>query len=103
MAKPYRNLRKRIRVSPEARAEIAAHKAAMEDALRLAEIRELRGLTQAQLAEALEVTQRRVSSIEHQTDLYLSTLRDYVEMLGGELEVVAVFPEQRVPIVVTAG
>ncbi len=96
MAKPYRELRRRIRSDPEARAEIATYKAAMEDAVRLAQLRARRGLTQQQVADALQVTQRRVSSIERQSDLYLSTLKDYVEMLGGELELLAVFPESRV-------
>ncbi len=96
MAEPYRKLRKHIRSDPEAAAEIAVYKAAMEEAVRLADLRQKRGVTQQQLADALEVSQRRVSGIEHQSDLYLSTLKDYVEMLGGELELTAVFPEARV-------
>ncbi len=71
-----------IRSDTEAAGEIAVYKAAMEAAVRLADLRQQRGLTQQQLADALEVSQRRVSGIERQSDLYLSTLKDYVEMLG---------------------
>ena len=49
-------------------------------------------------ADALGVSQARVSSIERQSDLYLSTLKTYIGMLGGELELVAVFPDEHVKI-----
>jgi transcriptional regulator with XRE-family HTH domain len=66
--------------------------------LTLAEIRKAREMTQVQLAAALETTQPGVSQIERRTDLYVSTLRSYVEALGGRLEVTAVFPDGAVPI-----
>ncbi len=66
--------------------------------LTLAELRKARELTQTQLAAALETTQPGISMIEHRTDLYLSTLRSYVEALGGRLEILAVFPDAAVPI-----
>jgi len=50
------------------------------------------------LANALDTTQSGVSRIEHQTDLYLSTLRSYIEAMGGSLEVSAVFPDGKVLI-----
>ncbi len=62
----------------------------------LAELRRARALTQAQLASALNVSQAQVSRIEHQTDLYLSTLESYVAAMGGSLELVAVFDDARV-------
>ena len=62
----------------------------------LAEVRRARALTQAQLASALNVSQAQVSRIEHQTDLYLSTLESYVAAMGGSLELVAVFDDTRV-------
>jgi transcriptional regulator with XRE-family HTH domain len=65
---------------------------AMYDALPLAEIRKAREYTQAQLADELELPQGSVSKIENRTDLYLSTLRRYIEALGGELCIVAKFP-----------
>ena len=62
----------------------------------LAELRHARALTQAQLARALNVSQAQVSRIEHQADLYLSTLESYVAAMGGSLELVAVFDDARV-------
>jgi transcriptional regulator with XRE-family HTH domain len=59
----------------------------------LAQLRNARRLTQAQLAGALGVSQAQVSRVENQADLYLSTLRSYVQAMGGELELRAVFPD----------
>jgi transcriptional regulator with XRE-family HTH domain len=64
----------------------------------LAELRQAREMTQAQLGEALDLTQPGVSRIEHQTDLYLSTLRSYIAALGGQLEVIARFQNVEIPI-----
>jgi transcriptional regulator with XRE-family HTH domain len=57
----------------------------------LGELRKARALTQQQLARSLRVSQAQVSRIESQADLYLSTLRSYVEAMGGELELRVVF------------
>lgn len=57
----------------------------------LAELRRARAQTQQELAISLNVNQAWVSKLERQTDMYLSTLRGYVEALGGELEIVARF------------
>jgi predicted transcriptional regulator len=84
--------------SPEAAARIAAMKAEMVHEMSLAELRQARELTQTQLAAALETTQPGISRIEHQTDLYVSTLRSYVEALGGQLMVKAIFPDDEIPI-----
>lgn len=59
----------------------------------LSQLRHARRLTQNQLAAALGVSQAQVSRIENQADLYLSTLRSYVEAMGGELQLRAVFPD----------
>ncbi len=65
----------------------------MEDSLALAELRQSQGLTQREVAETLGVSQANISRIEHEEDVYLSTLRSYAEALGGRLEVNVVFPE----------
>lgn len=67
-------------------------KRAMLDAQRLSDMRAHRGMTQRGLADALKVSQANISRIEHEDDLYLSTLRGYVEALGGTLEISARFP-----------
>lgn len=64
-----------------------------ELALRLAETRKRLGVTQARLADDLEVSQANVSRIEKERDLKLSTIDGYVTALGGRLELRAVFPD----------
>lgn len=67
-------------------------------AMPLEELRKARRMTQVKLAETLGVNQSEVSKIEHRADLYLSTLSEYVEALGGQLEIRAVFPDSEVRI-----
>ena len=57
----------------------------------LTEIRKRAGLTQAEVAEAMGVSQQRVSAIENGSVAELSTLADYIRALGGELKVIADF------------
>jgi DNA-binding XRE family transcriptional regulator len=64
----------------------------------LEEIRRAREMTQLQLGEALGVHQSEISKIEHRTDICISTLIDYVEALGGHLEIRAIFPDREVHI-----
>ena len=61
----------------------------------LREVRELAGKNQVDVAAALEKAQSEISKIENREDWLLSTLRRYVEALGGELEVVAVLGDKR--------
>ena len=57
-----------------------------------------RGLSQKDLATALHVQQPTIARIEKRTDMYISTLRSHIEAMGGELEVIARFPEGTVRI-----
>lgn len=57
----------------------------------LAEMRRHAGLTQGEVAEAMGVTQQRVSAIESGSVAELATLADYIRALGGELKVIADF------------
>lgn len=68
------------------------------DRLSLAELRQARRFSQEVLAERLGARQASVSKLERRTDLHLSTLRAYVEALGGQLEVIARFPDGAMPI-----
>jgi transcriptional regulator with XRE-family HTH domain len=68
----------------------------------LAQLRQARRLTQTQLAGALGVSQAQVSRVENQADLYLSTLRSYVQAMGGELELRAVFPDEQAATITIA-
>lgn len=70
----------------------------LDRAVSLTELRRARDLTQTQVARALGATQPGVSAIEHRTDIHLSTLRSYVEALGGRLEITAVFADAMIPV-----
>ena len=69
--------------------------------LNLREVRRLRKLTQARLSKKLKIGQEGVSRIEKRSDLYISTLRSYVEGVGGKLKLVVELPDR--PPVVLAG
>jgi transcriptional regulator with XRE-family HTH domain len=62
-------------------------------AMPLDELRHAREITQQHLAELLGVNQAAVSRMERRTDMYVSTLRNFIEAMGGRLEVRAVFPD----------
>jgi DNA-binding XRE family transcriptional regulator len=64
----------------------------------LRELRKAHDLTQAQMAEQLGIDQGEVSRIEHRADLYVSTLRRYVEALGGRLHITATFGDSEAEI-----
>ena len=88
---------------PVDRANVNAHKKRMRDeigAFRLREIRESMAITQVELAERLNVSQNRVSRIEH-GDIdraQLDTLRRYVEAVGGTLRVEVVIGDDQILI-----
>jgi transcriptional regulator with XRE-family HTH domain len=64
----------------------------------LSEIRRLAGLTQEQFAESMGVKQPTLSQLESQDDMQISTLRRFVEALGGELEIFAALPTGRIAL-----
>ena len=83
----------RARMSPQAQAVSAARAEAMLLELELQALRKSRQVTQVDLAKAMQVEQAAVSKLEHRDDMYVSTLRSYVQALGGELKLVASFPD----------
>jgi len=71
--------------------------ATLADPMALTTLKDLRkraGQTQEELAAALGVGQDTISRLEKRSDMLLSTLRHYVESIGGELALVASFPDQ---------
>jgi DNA-binding XRE family transcriptional regulator len=100
--KPFSALAEKAKADPKRRARIEEYSHAIRDAMALAELRAERKMTQHAVAETLRVSQPNVSRIEHEEDLYISTLRDYVAALGGKLEINAVFPDQTVALVAVA-
>ncbi len=91
MAKKWQEVRRTL--SPEREARIAARVREEMAKLPLAEVRKARAMTQVRLAELLQVNQAAISKVEQRSDMYLSTLRSYIEAMGGTLEVRAIFPE----------
>ncbi len=96
MAKPFSTLRQRM--SPEAQRKASERTRVLIEEMKLDEIRRARELTQQELAEVLDISQTAVSKIEHQTDMYVSTLGKVISAMGGELHIIARFPEGDIPI-----
>ncbi|MFP5338989.1 MAG: helix-turn-helix domain-containing protein [Gammaproteobacteria bacterium] len=96
MAKKFSDLR--ARMSPEAQARAAARAEAMLLEMQLQELRKARNVTQVDLARAMNVEQAAISKLERRDDMYVSTLRAYIEALGGELKLVASFPDADIQI-----
>ena len=96
MARKFSELRAKMSPDSRARADAKAH--AMLAEMPLNELRQARGLSQKMLAEVLNVQQPSIAKIERRTDMYISTLRSHVEAMGGQLEVVARFPDGVVKI-----
>jgi hypothetical protein len=71
--------------------------------LNLRELRRLRKLTQVRLSKKLKIGQEGVSRMEKRTDLYLSTLRSYVEGVGGKLSLIVEFPDRQPVILAGLG
>lgn len=97
MAKKFRDLVDAT-MSPEAIARARRRTEAMLREYRLAELRRARELSQRELAARLRIKQPKVSEMERRADMYLSTLRKYVEAMGGELVFLARFPDGDVRI-----
>ena len=91
-----------LQAMPEERRRRIEERAAelIAEEFRLRDLRRLRRLTQARLSKKLKIGQEGVSRIEKRTDLYLSTLRSYVEGVGGELTLMVKFPD-RPPVILT--
>ena len=96
MAKKFRDLR--AKMSPEAQARSRQKTMTMLDELPLAELRQARRLSQQQLADNLAVKQPAVARLEKKTDMYISSLRRFIEAMGGQLEIKAHFPDGDVTI-----
>ncbi|PYT23661.1 MAG: transcriptional regulator [Acidobacteria bacterium] len=89
------------KLSPAQRKKVQARAAQLiAEEMTLRELRHARKLTQVRIAKALGITQDSVSRLEKRSDLLLSTLRKTVEAMGGNLSLVAEFPD-RAPVVVS--
>ena len=73
----------------EARASVL-----VAEEMSLADLRKAHKLTQQRMAETLHITQDNVSRLEKRSDLLISTLRSYVEAMGGSLSLIVEFPDR---------
>jgi transcriptional regulator with XRE-family HTH domain len=88
-------------LSPAQRKKVEARAAQLiAEEMTLRELRHARKLTQVKMAKTLGVTQDSVSRLEKRSDLLLSTLRKTVEAMGGNLSLVAEFPD-RAPVILS--
>ena len=97
MSKSWKVL-KQTRLSSEARARVQKRVAQTLDERTLKALRQDLALTQTQVSAAAAMTQSELSRLEAREDHLTSTLRRYVEALGGKLEVTAVFGKRRVKL-----
>lgn len=96
MAKKFNELR--AKMSPRTQARAAARAEATLVEMQLQELRKARNVTQVEVAKAMSVEQAAVSKLERRDDMYVSTLREYVKALGGELKLVASFPDADIQV-----
>ena len=94
--RPFTELTKGF--TPQRRARVASKAAALREELTLQELRKARDISQEELAGSLEVGQPAVGKLEKRADLHVSSLRRYIEALGGTLEITARFPEASVTL-----
>jgi predicted transcriptional regulator len=97
MTKTWKSL-KEARLSPAAQARVRARVAARVEELTLKAMRQELELTQLEVGRSADMTQSELSRLESRSDHLTSTLRRYVEALGGKLEITAVFGDRRVKL-----
>jgi DNA-binding transcriptional regulator YiaG len=92
------------KLSPARKAKIEARtKELIAEEMTLRELRKARELSQETLAEILDWRQGDLSKFERRADAYLSTIRRYVEAMGGRLDLIASFPNMQPVKVVHIG
>ena len=88
----------RARMSPDARVKAETEAQRLGEEMELAEVRRALKLSQDEIGQTLQINQGSVAKIEKRADMYVSTLRRFIEAMGGELEIVARFADHSVKI-----
>jgi len=91
MLKPFKNLVDKM--SPDRQARVKERTLELLYEMELSELRKALALTQTQLAETLKKKQASISKMEHQSDMFISTLREILNAMGANLKIIASFPE----------
>lgn len=94
--RPFSELAKDF--GPERHRRVKAMKAKLAADMPLHELRRARAFTQEDLARTLNVKQPAIAKLEQRADVYVSSLRSYIEAVGGQLKIIAEFPEGQVTI-----
>jgi transcriptional regulator with XRE-family HTH domain len=82
-------------LAPDVQAEIEKNAAAaIDEEMTLRQLRKARRLSQETVGKILHLSQSDVSKLERRTDVYISTLRNFIEATGGQLEIVARYPDR---------
>ena len=91
-----KTLKERLSKLPSGRrAKVEARAAELlADEMSLKDLRKARELTQEHMAELLGIGQEGISRLEKRSDLLISTLRNYLARMGGQLELVVRFPDR---------
>ena len=93
-----RRARNNAKMSAASRKRMKEAAEKMSAGLELNELRELVGVTQVDMSSRLKTTQAAVSRLEHRKNTRLFTLQRYLEVLGAELELRAVFPDRTIKL-----
>jgi transcriptional regulator len=96
MNKPFNQLKNKMSARARNKANRKLRSMLAEMALR--ELRKEKGVSQEMLAFSLDTRQANISRLERRTDMHISTLRNYVEAMGGTLQIIAQFPEGDIQI-----
>jgi DNA-binding Xre family transcriptional regulator len=96
MTKKFTELRRKL--APKRQARVRERTQEMLKEMPLQELRQTRKLSQKAIVTVLGAKQASISKLEHQTDMYVSTLRSYIEAISSTLEIVAQFPDGEVCI-----
>ena len=88
----------RSRMAPEAQAGAEAEAQRLGEEMDLAQVRRALKLSQDEIGQTLRINQGSVAKMEKPADMYVSTLRRFIEAMGGELEIVARFADHSVRI-----
>lgn len=88
----------RARMKPEARAKAESEALRRGEEMDLAEVHRALKLSQEEIGQTFQIGQGSVAKIAKRADMYVSTLRRFIEAMDGELEIVARFPDHAVKI-----
>jgi DNA-binding XRE family transcriptional regulator len=88
----------RDRMTSEAQAQAQETSEVLGAEMALAELRRAMQLSQEELAATLHINQASVAKMEKRTDMYVSSLRRFIEAMGGQLDITARFPDRTIKI-----